>query len=444
MQRFLNNVTRNNAPSNLNKPLPEPLVDPDEGKIPIGELVIIPIQGRDLPNRERFGKQDPFVLFKLGNVAKRSTTDVRGGQKPRWKDDQINIFMYESDAKDATSLYVTCLDEDPQKNDLIGDCVINMVRVMEYGELDDWFQLSYKGREAGELMLQLTYYSHDPKHPTHKSNRTNSAPTSGVGARRPIHQVKEAKKPEEKPVVHSDDEGVDEAPVYKPPVVPEPATPQVPMVAPVTGYPYGTLAPGAARPVSPSGAQHYVGHHTPQIPPAATPYGQPAVPVNPYGAPTTYPGYPSASVPYVDPSIGADPNKRLSFTGQGPLPGGFPHAGYPAVGGPVGAGPVYPPQGVVPPIGAGPGGFPVANAGFPPQGNVYPPGPAASPYAPAAPLPITHNMGGAGPGPNGPPGGYPFGGPSAYPPNSSSSNNSSNSGGFNSNNGALLYSLYPQ
>lgn len=44
--------------------------------------------------------------------------------------------MYESDAKDATSLYVTCLDEDPQKNDLIGDCVINMVRVMDYGEQD--------------------------------------------------------------------------------------------------------------------------------------------------------------------------------------------------------------------------------------------------------------------------------------------------------------------
>jgi hypothetical protein len=47
--------------------------------------------------------------------------------------------MYESDAKDATSLYVTCLDEDPQKNDLIGDCVINMVRVMEYGEQDGMF-----------------------------------------------------------------------------------------------------------------------------------------------------------------------------------------------------------------------------------------------------------------------------------------------------------------
>ncbi|KAF9925757.1 hypothetical protein FBU30_004499 [Linnemannia zychae] len=427
MQRFLNAATRNNAPTDMNKPLPEPLVDPDEGKIPIGELVIIPIQGRDLPNRERFGKQDPFILFKLGNVSKRTSTDVRGGQRPRWKDDQVNIFMYESDAKDATSLYVTCLDEDPKKNDLIGDCVINLVRVMEYGEQDDWFQLSYKGREAGELMLQLTYYSHDPTHPTHKSNRTHSAPTTGVGARRPIHPVKDNKKVDDKPVEHDSD--VDEGPVYKPPVVPEPATPQVPMVAPVTGYPYGTLAPGAARPISPSGGQHYVGHHTPQIPAAATPFVQPAIPTNPYAATSAYPSYPAASVPYVDPNIAADPNKRHSFPGQVPLAGGYPPAGYPSTGGAVGGGPGYPPQSVVPPVGAGPGGFPVANTGFPPQANTFPSGPAASPFAPAAPLPITQNMGGAGPVPNGPPGGYPYGGPAGYPPNSNGSNNSN--GGFN-------------
>ncbi|KAF9087160.1 hypothetical protein BGX29_001003 [Mortierella sp. GBA35] len=151
---------RTHTPSHINKPLPEPLVDPDEGKTPIGELVIVPIQGRDLPNRERFGKQDPFILFKLGNVSKRSSTDVRGGQRPRWKDEQINIYMYESDAKDATSLYVICLDEDHQRNDFIGNCVVNLTKVLEQGEHDDWFELTFKGREAGELLLQLTYYSH--------------------------------------------------------------------------------------------------------------------------------------------------------------------------------------------------------------------------------------------------------------------------------------------
>ncbi|KAG0339570.1 hypothetical protein BG000_001803 [Podila horticola] len=425
MHRLLNSA-RNNNPTNLNKPLPEPLVDPDEGKTPIGELVIIPIQGKDLPNRERFGKQDPFILFRLGNVSKRGITDVRGGQRPVWKDDQINIFMYESDAKDAKSLYVTCLDEDPKKNDLIGDCVINLAKVLEQGEHDDWFELSYKGREAGQLLLQLTYYSHDPKHPTNKMNRV-SAPASGAAARRPIHTTKE-QKPEEKPV--EEDAHVDEGPVYKPPVVPEapvykdPVPVQTPMVA-AAGYPYG--APVAGRPVSPAGHGHYVGHHTPQVPPV-NPY---APPTNPYAPATAaYPGYPTAGafpgqVPH-DPTL-ADP-KRLSFTGQpqpgfpvaavlpvAPVAGYSPNPAYPpqvpAVGGfpPQGNSPSFPPSSVYPPQNTG---FP--NTGYPPAG--------ASPFPAAQQLPITQGLGGA---PGGPPAGYPFAAPNVYPPN----NNNSNGGG---------------
>ncbi|KAF9181336.1 hypothetical protein BGZ49_004856, partial [Haplosporangium sp. Z 27] len=124
------------APSHVNRPLPEPIIDLDEGKTPIGELIIVPIQGRDLPNREKFGKQDVFVLFKLGNVCRKTSTDVRGGQRPRWNNEQISMLMYQSDAHDATSLYVSCLDEDHQKNDLIGDCVINLAKVLEHGEHD--------------------------------------------------------------------------------------------------------------------------------------------------------------------------------------------------------------------------------------------------------------------------------------------------------------------
>ncbi|KAG0364230.1 hypothetical protein BC939DRAFT_531523 [Gamsiella multidivaricata] len=420
MQRFLNGG-RNHPPPNMNKPLPEPLVDPDEGKTPIGELVIVPIQGKDLPNRERFGKQDPFILFKLGNVSKRSSTDIRGGQRPRWKDDQINIFMYQSDAKDATSLYVTCLDEDPQKNDLIGDCVINLAKVLEQGEHDDWFELSFKGREAGELMLQLTYYSHDPKHPTNKMNRPPPAtPTNGAPARRPIHPVKESKKADEKPV---EDEHVDEGPVYKPPVVSEPPTPQVPMV-PAAAYPYGTLPTGAGRPVSPSAQGHYVSHPTPHVPPAV-PYGHPAA-ANPYGAnPAAYPGYPTAggAPAYPDPALGADPSKRVSFPGQPVQAGGFLPTVYPPHS------PGFPPQapGQAPVAGAYSPAFPPHSPGFPPNGP-YPPVSNAnvnSPYPPAQLLPNNQGMPN-----NGPPAGYPFAAPGGvYPPNSNSSNNSNGSNG---------------
>ncbi|KAF9186345.1 hypothetical protein BGZ51_007309 [Haplosporangium sp. Z 767] len=435
MHRLLNG---GRPAANMNKPLPEPLVDPDEGKTPIGELVIVPIQGKDLPNRERFGKQDPFILFKLGNVSKRSTTDVRGGQRPIWKDDQINIFMYESDAKDAKSLYVTCLDEDPKKNDLIGDCVINLAKVLEQGEHDDWFELSYKGREAGELLLQLTYYSHDPKHPTNRMNRPKaSETTTGGSARRPIHPIKEPKKHKEEPA--AEDGGADEGPVYKPPVVPEasvyqePAVPvQTPMVS-ASAYPYGVHPaggiPGAPRPVSPSSQNHYVGHHTPQIPPV-NPYGPPAAtPAHPYAAAATntgFPGYPAAAGPYPDPNLGQDPSKRLSVTGQSPQPGAFAPAAFPGNQG-------YPPQGVP----GQQGGYPPQNGGFQPQGNtMFPPNNnvgGSSPFPVAQPLPLHQgvNNNSSNNNTNGPPAVYPFAASNMYPINN---NNNNNNGNMNNNN----------
>ncbi|KAF8936039.1 hypothetical protein EDD21DRAFT_385055 [Dissophora ornata] len=351
---------RNHPPAQASKPLPEPLVDPDEGKTPIGELVIVPIQGRDLPNRERFGKQNPFTLFKLGNVTKKSSTDVRGGQRPRWKDDQINILMYESDAKDATSLYVTCLDDDHPKNELIGDCVINLTKVLEQGEQDDWFELHYKGREAGELMLQLTYYSYDPTNPTNRMNRlpTTPVPSSGGPARRPIYPPNEAahhRLPSTSSVVAT---ATTTAYIAEPPTTPAPA---------VTGG-YSTAGYPAGGRVSPSGPTHYAGA---PIPPNAQ------CGANPYAAVNGYPDYPSTGV---YPPL--DTNKRLSLPNQPhqqfypPQQGG---GGYPPVGynNPAGG---YPPQpmqsqGGYPPQFNTINGYPPQqnsfNSGYPPQQNNF-------------------------------------------------------------------------
>ncbi|KAF9580119.1 hypothetical protein BGW38_003364, partial [Lunasporangiospora selenospora] len=376
---------RHHGHSNVNKPLPEPLVDPDEGKTPIGELAIVPIQGRDVPNRERFGKQNPFILFKLGNVSKRSSTDVRGGQRPRWKDDQITILMYESDAKDAKSLYVSCLDEDKQKNDLIGDCVINLAKVLEQGEQDDWFELTYKGREAGELMLQITYFSHNPSHWTHKNNRPSmktSEATLGAPLRRPIHPLNPHRISTPPPVASSTS---------------SPSTAPHPNAAPVPGhnpsYPNGR--------VSPSGQ---------------SPYGS-------YGADGTVSntgGFAAGYSPQLQGSLHQDPDPHKHLSLQHPQQqhlqgGGYPQAGYPNRQS-------YPPNTPQPPfppqiVGGAGGGYPSAyntfngyspmnypiNGGYPPMGTIN------SGYAPQ---PLPHGgyppIGGGG-GSNGfPPVNYPF------------------------------------
>jgi Ca2+-dependent lipid-binding protein len=50
----------------------------------IGTLVVIVDRAKNLPNRKSIGKQDPYCAARLGKEAKKTTTDRRGGQTPRW------------------------------------------------------------------------------------------------------------------------------------------------------------------------------------------------------------------------------------------------------------------------------------------------------------------------------------------------------------------------
>jgi hypothetical protein len=50
----------------------------------IGTLVVIMDRAKNLPNRRSMGKQDPYCAARLGKEAKKTNTDRRGGQTPKW------------------------------------------------------------------------------------------------------------------------------------------------------------------------------------------------------------------------------------------------------------------------------------------------------------------------------------------------------------------------
>ena len=54
----------------------------------IGTLVVVIDRAKNLPNRKTMGKQDPYCAARLGKEAKKTETDKRGGQTPRWYDIQ--------------------------------------------------------------------------------------------------------------------------------------------------------------------------------------------------------------------------------------------------------------------------------------------------------------------------------------------------------------------
>ncbi|KAF9880880.1 hypothetical protein CkaCkLH20_01922 [Colletotrichum karsti] len=127
----------------------------------IGTLVAIVDRAKNLPNRKTIGKQDPYCAARLGKEAKRTTTDVRGGQTPKW-DQELRFAVH--DSPDYYQLKVSVFHDD-KKTDLIGETWIDLrdIIVPGGGQNDLWRNLTFKGKYAGEVRMEITYYDIRPK-----------------------------------------------------------------------------------------------------------------------------------------------------------------------------------------------------------------------------------------------------------------------------------------
>ncbi|MCJ1389014.1 hypothetical protein MMC18_001867, partial [Xylographa bjoerkii] len=127
----------------------------------IGTLVVIVDRAKNLPNRKTMGKQDPYCAARLGKEAKKTETDKRGGQTPRW-DQELRFTVH--DSPDYHQLKVSVFNDD-KRTDLIGETWVSLDKVVVSGggQSDVWHSLNCKGRYAGEIRIELTYYDTRPK-----------------------------------------------------------------------------------------------------------------------------------------------------------------------------------------------------------------------------------------------------------------------------------------
>ncbi|KAK5687290.1 hypothetical protein LTS10_001428 [Elasticomyces elasticus] len=127
----------------------------------IGTLVLIVDRGKNLPNRRTMGKQNPYCAARLGKEARKTETDKRGGQTPKW-DQELRFTVH--DSPDYNNLKISAFSED-KRTDLIGEAWVNLsdVIVQGGGKADLWQGLNCKGKYAGEIRIELTYYDSRPK-----------------------------------------------------------------------------------------------------------------------------------------------------------------------------------------------------------------------------------------------------------------------------------------
>lgn len=147
----------------------------------IGTLVAVIDRAKNLPNRKTMGKQNPYCAARLGKEAKKTETDMRGGQTPRWyagqppplplssikypwerwtnslfRDQELRFTVHES--PDYYQLKVSIFNDD-KKTDLIGETWVDLKNVVipGGGQSDQWHPLQYKGKYAGEVRIEMTY-----------------------------------------------------------------------------------------------------------------------------------------------------------------------------------------------------------------------------------------------------------------------------------------------
>ncbi|KAI1357402.1 hypothetical protein F5Y08DRAFT_324391 [Xylaria arbuscula] len=127
----------------------------------IGTLVLIVDRAKNLPNRKTIGKQDPYCAARLGKEAKKTATDIRGGQTPKW-DQELRFTVH--DSPDYFQLKLSVFNDD-KKTELIGETWIDLrdIVVQGGGQSDQWHNLNCKGKYAGSIRIETTYYDSRPK-----------------------------------------------------------------------------------------------------------------------------------------------------------------------------------------------------------------------------------------------------------------------------------------
>ncbi|ODQ49815.1 hypothetical protein SAICODRAFT_62759, partial [Saitoella complicata NRRL Y-17804] len=122
----------------------------------LGTLIVVVMKGKNLPNRVKLGKQDPYCICRIAHDAKKTNTHKRGGQNPEW-DHELRFEIM--DSADHKSMKLSVFNDDSKSPDLVGDTVVDLKETLRKGEFDDWVELRYKERYAGEIYMEMTFYS---------------------------------------------------------------------------------------------------------------------------------------------------------------------------------------------------------------------------------------------------------------------------------------------
>ena len=110
-------------------------------------LIVRPICARLTHDTDLFTKMDPYCVVTLGGQQQRTRTCIGAGKFPNWNESMVFTRTVED------TLVVAVFDSDIGKDDLVGEAVFPLARMGAMGNIEEWVQIAYKGRRAGEVRI---------------------------------------------------------------------------------------------------------------------------------------------------------------------------------------------------------------------------------------------------------------------------------------------------
>ncbi|XP_013912328.1 PREDICTED: extended synaptotagmin-2 isoform X1 [Thamnophis sirtalis] len=129
--------------------------------IPKGVLRIHFLEAQDLEGKDTYlkglvkGKSDPYGIIQLGNQIFRSKV-IKENLNPKWNE-VYEALVYEHPGQD---LEIELFDEDPDKDDFLGNLTIDLIEVEKERHIDEWFSLDEVSK--GKLHLKLEWLTLKP------------------------------------------------------------------------------------------------------------------------------------------------------------------------------------------------------------------------------------------------------------------------------------------
>jgi len=115
-----------------------------------GTLKLDVVEAQLTRDTETFGKMDPYVKLNSRMQSFRTKTVNGGGKNPKWSAESFTIDVkYVGD-----DLAIQVFDEDPGKDDLIGESLIKISALTVNGGIDEWYDIQYKGKKSGMVRLR--------------------------------------------------------------------------------------------------------------------------------------------------------------------------------------------------------------------------------------------------------------------------------------------------